>query len=311
MSSQIVHHPVMCKEVIEFLAIRENGVYVDATLGLGGHSEAILSRLGTEGRLIGIDRDEEALRIAKERLNDMRVSFIKGEYSDIAELVRGLGVSTVDGILIDMGTSMHQLKSSERGFGFDADFRLDMRMDQSQDKSAWDIVNNYSILELQNILKDYGQEPRYRAIVKAIDRYRQASAINTCKELSSLILRVYGGRGKRHPATKTFQALRIAVNDEFNALNCVLKASPEILSHGGRLCVISYHSLEDRAVKHFFRDKGKDGSFKVLTDKPLRPTLEEIRRNKSARSAMLRAGERWELHPQTPQGIKVNEYDKD
>jgi 16S rRNA (cytosine1402-N4)-methyltransferase len=289
--SEIIHHPVMCSEVMEYLAIRENGVYIDATLGLGGHSEAILKRLGAEGRLIGIDRDEEALRIAKERLNDMRVSFIKGEYSDIADIVKGLGLSEVDGILIDMGTSMHQLKSCERGFGFDSEERLDMRMDQSKEINAWDIVNNYSILELQNILSDYGQEPRYRSIVRAIDRARQGSGIDTCKDLSSIILRVYGRRGKRHPATLTFQALRIAVNDEFKELDCVLKASPEILRHGGRMCVISYHSLEDRAVKHFFRDKGKDGSLKVLTVKPLRPTLDEIRKNKSARSAMLRAVE--------------------
>lgn len=288
----ILHHPVMLAEVMEFLAVNERGVYIDATLGLGGHSIAILKRLGKEGRLIGIDRDEEALRIAKERLNDMRVSFIKGEYSGIADIIRGLGLSEVDGILIDMGTSMHQLKSLGRGFSFDSDSRLDMRMDQSQQLCAWDIVNRYSYLEIQNILKDFGQEPHYRGIAKAIERSRQVSTINTCKELSDIVYRVVRKRGRRHPATLTFQALRIAVNDEFNALSSVLNGSSKILRHGGRLCVISYHSLEDRMVKHFFRDKGHDGSFKVLTDKPLRPSLSESSKNRSARSAMLRVGER-------------------
>ena len=282
----------MCDEVIEYLVVREHGVYIDATFGLGGHSEAILRHLSCEGRLIGIDRDEEALRIAKDRLIDMRVSLIKGDYTEIAEIVRDLGYKLVDGILIDMGTSMYQLKNNERGFGFDSDCRLDMRMDQTQELNAWDIVNKYSFNEIQNILRDYGQEPRYRGIAKAIDRTRKVSTIDTCKELSEIISRVYGKRGKRHPATQSFQALRIAVNDEFNALDSALKGSAEILTSGGRLCVISYHSLEDRAVKLFFREKGKDGSFNVITDKPLRPTLNEIRKNKSARSAMFRVGEK-------------------
>jgi 16S rRNA (cytosine1402-N4)-methyltransferase len=291
-SGQTAHLPVLLAEVIELLAIRQGGIYVDMTVGLGGHSAAILERLGPDGLLIGIDRDEAALSRAAERLKDERVRLIKGRFSEVGEIVSGLGINAVDGVLFDLGVSMLQLKEHERGFSFMSDARLDMRMDTTEGRSAWEVVNRYSEKELQRILTEYGEEPRFRKIAKWIVSARQASPVNTCKELADIVLQAYGGRGKTHPATRTFQAIRIEVNAELDELRKGLSVAFGVLKPGGRTCVIAYHSLEDRIVKNTFREMGREGSIKVLTKKPLAPARDEVLRNPASRSAKLRGAEK-------------------
>jgi 16S rRNA (cytosine1402-N4)-methyltransferase len=289
---EIIHLPVMVKEVIEVLNPIPGGTYVDATIGPGGHSEVILKLIGTRGKLIGIDRDNEALRAAQKRLSDKRVILKKGNFSDMEKLLGEDGITEVDGILFDLGLSMIQLKDPDRGLSFTSDKRLDMRMDKDQDLSAWDVVNRYSEKELERILREFGEERLSRKISGAIVRERMTGPIETCSELSEIVERVYGGRGRFHPATKTFQALRIWVNKELDELQKGLVCSVNILKRGGRLCVISYHSLEDRIVKHFIVRGSKEGSLKVITKKPVMPGSEEIRSNPSSRSAKLRATEK-------------------
>jgi len=289
---EIIHLPVMVKEVIKVLNPIPGGTYVDATIGPGGHSEVILELIGTRGKLIGIDRDNEALRAAQKRLSDKRVILKKGNFSDMEKLLGEDGITEVDGILFDLGLSMIQLKDPDRGLSFTSDKRLDMRMDKDQDLSAWDVVNRYSEKELGKILREFGEERLSRKISGAIVRERRRGPIETCSELSEIVERVYGRRGRFHPATKTFQALRIWVNKELDELQKGLVCSVKILKRGGRLCVISYHSLEDRIVKHFIVRGSKEGSLKVLTRKPMTPGSEEIRSNPSSRSAKLRAAEK-------------------
>ncbi len=287
----IVHLPVMLREVIMLLNPKSGGIYVDATVGLGGHAEEILKHIG-DGILIAIDRDEEALNMARHRLPDKRIIFKKGRFSDIEMILKEAGISGIDGILFDLGTSMLHLKSAERGFSFLSEEPLDMRMDKAQELTAAGIINKYPEREIDRILWEYGEERLSRKIAKAIVEYRARKSIASCAELSDIVCRAYKRRGRLHPATKTFQALRIAVNDELNELKKGLDASASVLKTGGRLCVISYHSLEDRIVKNFMRDSRKNGIFNVLTKKPLAPSGEEIRSNPSARSAKMRGAEK-------------------
>lgn len=282
----------MQKEVIEMLNLRQNGIYIDATVGLGGHSKEILMLIGSEGKIIGIDRDDEALKIADKWLSDKRVILKRGSFSDMESLLYEEGISAADGILFDLGVSMLQLKNLERGFSFVSDKRLDMRMDRNQKVSAWDIVNRYPEKEIERILREFGEERLSRKIARAIVSWRDKSPVNTCSELSKIVERTYGGRGRFHPATKTFQALRIAVNKELDQLRAGLDAALNILKKGGRLCVISYHSLEDRIVKNFVADSSKKGLLKIITKKPRTPSPEEIGLNPSSRSAKMRAAEK-------------------
>ncbi len=282
----------MVREVIEMLNPRQGGVYVDATIGLGGHSENILSLIGTDGKLVGIDRDDEALKVAEKRLSDIRVVLRRGNFSDMEGLLYTDGISEVDGILFDLGVSMLQLKNLERGFSFVSDKRLDMRMDKRLKVSAWEVVNRYNEKELGRILRELGEERLSRKIAKAIVSLRSKKPIDTCSELSKIIESVYGRRGKTHPATKTFQSLRIEVNRELEQLNAGLDVSLRLLKKGGRLCVISYHSLEDRAVKNFIANNSKKGLLRIITKKPKSPSPEELMLNPSSRSAKLRAAER-------------------
>jgi len=291
-SGQAAHVPVLLNEVIEMLEIREDGVYVDATVGLGGHSSAILDRLGGRGTLIGIDRDEEALSYAANKLGTDRVFLRQGRFSEIGEVLQDLRIESADGVLFDLGVSMLQLKEHERGFSFMSDARLDMRMDPSQKLSAWDVVNRYLEKDLQRVLQEFGEEPLFRKIAKRIVMDRKSGPIDTCAELADIVLQAYGGRGKTHPATRTFQAIRIEVNRELDELRSGLAAALGVLKTGGRLCVISYHSLEDRIVKNLFRDWGKEGLIRVLTKKPMAPGREEVLRNSASRSAKLRGGEK-------------------
>lgn len=282
----------MVREVIEMLNLRQCGVYVDATIGLGGHSENILRLIGPDGKLVGIDRDDEALKVSENRLSDRRVVLKRGNFSDMESLLYPDSIYEVDGILFDLGVSMLQLKNLERGFSFISDKRLDMRMDMRQKVSAWDVVNRYPENELERILRELGEDPLSRKIAKAIIRTRGKRPIDTCSELSKIVEGVYGGRGRTHPATKTFQALRIEVNRELEQLSAGLDVSLRLIKKGGRLCVISYHSLEDRIVKNFMADNSKKGLLRIITRKPKTPCTEELMLNPSSRSAKLRAAER-------------------
>lgn len=289
---EIVHLPVMVKEAIKVLNPIPGGIYMDATIGPGGHAEEILKLIGSEGKLIGIDWDDEALRVAQKRLLNERLILKKGNFSDMENLLHRDGISEVDGILFDLGVSMIQMKDPERGLSFNSDKRLDMRMDREQDLSAWDIVNRYPEKELEKILREFGEERLSRKISETIVRKRRIKPIDTCSELSAIVERLYRRRGRVHPATKTFQALRIEVNNELDELRRGLDSSLRLLKKGGRLCTISYHSLEDRIVKHFMAQSSKRGLLRVMTKKPMTPGSEELRTNPSSRSAKLRAAER-------------------
>ncbi|MBZ0158060.1 MAG: 16S rRNA (cytosine(1402)-N(4))-methyltransferase RsmH [Alphaproteobacteria bacterium] len=292
MNPEPLHVPVLLQEITEMLAVKEDGTYVDATVGLGGHAEAILSRLGPHGRLAGIDRDEDALGRARRRLDDTRVVLKQGSFSEMGELLASLGIREIDGVLFDLGVSMMQLREKERGFSFLSEERLDMRMDRGQELTAWDIANRYPEKDLERILREYGEEPSARRIARALVERRKKRPITTCAELAGVVAAVYGGRGKTHPATRTFQAFRIEVNKELDELRAGLSSALGMMKAGGRLCVISYHSLEDRIVKNFMRDKAREGVIKVLTKKPVTPGPEETRRNPASRSAKLRGAER-------------------
>lgn len=287
-----IHIPVMVKEVIQILNPEGDRIYLDATVGCGGHSLEILKRLGPAGRLIGIDRDESAISSVKSILDDSRVVLKKASFSQLKEVLSELNIEKIDGVLFDLGVSMLQLKDFERGFSFYSEDRLDMRMDQTEQLTAWDVVNKYSEQKLIQIFKDYGNEPFARRIAREIIRQRNKKSINTCKELADLVKKTVTGHGKLHPATRVFQAIRIEVNREFDELRKGLLQAVELLNSGGKICVISYHSGEDRVVKHFFREEEQKGNLRILNKKPLLPSLEEISRNPSARSARLRGGEK-------------------
>ncbi len=292
MESKKIHIPVMVEEVIQILNIKEDGVYVDATLGCGGHSLEILKRLGSMGRLIGLDRDERAIECVREVINDERVVLKKVGFSRIKQALNEMGIEEIDGVLFDLGVSMLQLKDLSRGFSFHSDEMLDMRMDQSTLLTAWDVVNKYPEYKLIQILKDYGDEPFARRIAREIIRQRQKKTIDTCRELADLVKAIIHKKAKIHPATQVFQAIRMEVNREIDELREGLINSLNMLKKGGRICIISYHSGEDRVVKNFFKEEGKKGNILIITKKPIFPSLEEIAKNPSARSARLRGGEK-------------------
>ena len=300
--SDAIHRPVMRTEAVRFLAPDRGGIYVDGTVGLGGHAAAILAA-GPEVRLIGIDRDPQALRYAAARLAQFgdRVRLVHGNYRDLAEILSGLGIEAIDGFLLDLGLSSLQLDAPERGFSFRADGPLDMRMDPTQGRSAADLVNAASVEELARILRDYGEERFAGRIARAIVAARP---IETTGALAEVVRRAIPRRFHERridPATRTFQALRIAVNDELRNLQDGLAAGFAALRPGGVIVVISFHSLEDRIVKRFFRKLATPRyeslapgpplppQAEVLTKKPLRPSEEEIGENPRARSAKLRA----------------------
>jgi 16S rRNA (cytosine1402-N4)-methyltransferase len=284
-----VHLPVMPEEVARLLAVSAGGVYVDATVGPGGHSAEILRRAPGDIVLIGMDRDEEAIAEARGRIDDGRFMLRKARFSELDLVLGGLGIGEVRGVLFDLGVSMRQMKDSERGFSFNSDGPLDMRMDRQEGRTAGDVVNTSSEGELARIIWEYADERHSRKIARAIVRARRRKAIQTCRELADVVFAAVGRRGRIHPATKTFQALRVEVNDEPGELQAGLGKALAALAAGGRMVVISYHSLEDRAVKNFMREARSGGKVRVLTPKPLRPQREEVLRNPSSRSARLRA----------------------
>jgi len=282
----------MQREVAEMLNPRQSGIYVDATVGLGGHAERIVDLIGAEGKLIGIDRDNHALQLAQHRLSDRRVLLRKGNFSDIESILAADGIRKIDGIVFDLGVSMLQFKDAQRGFSFLSNNRLDMRMNTEQELTAWHVVNKYPEKELVRIMKEFGEERNAKKIARLIVKKRKEQTIDTCAELSQMIMEEYPKRGKLHPATKVFQALRIEVNRELDQLGKGLSAAAKLLRRGGRLCVISYHSLEDRIVKRFMAECTRTGQFKPVTKKPQIPSAEETAVNPSARSAKMRVAEK-------------------
>ena len=291
----VEHFPVLLEETVNLLSRKGETIYVDATVGLGGHSYELLRR-NPKAFLIGIDKDPNALEIAESRLKEFegRFALYQADYRDIDEVLKAEGVEAVDGILMDLGVSMLQLKTPERGFSFMEDAPLDMRMNPDQRLTAYDVVNRYSERELTRIIKEYGEERFAPRVARAIVQYRRKKPIETTKELAEIVERAIpkGFYKKIHPATKTFQAIRIEVNKELDHLKEALLKIPNLLKVGGRVAVISFHSLEDRIVKHTFRHFEKEGLLKVLTKKPMTPSEEEIKRNPPSRSAKLRAAER-------------------
>lgn len=305
------HVSVLLDECIENLAIKPDGIYVDGTLGLGGHSYEIASRL-TTGRLIGIDRDETAIARAGKRLAPFagKITLVHGNFSDTASILDDLGIDAVDGMLFDLGVSSPQLDEAERGFSYMNDAPLDMRMDRSEGLTAYDVVNDYSADRLNRIFWDYGEERYARRISAAIIAAREKKPVETTFELVDIIkgaLPAAALREKQHPAKRCFQAIRIAVNDELGAISTLMDTAPDKLKLGGRLCVISFHSLEDRIVKSGIaaRENGCTcpreapictcGFIKTLKSvcrKPILPGADEIERNPRARSAKLRVAER-------------------
>ncbi len=306
-----VHISVLLDECIENLNIRPDGIYVDGTLGLGGHSMEIARRLTDGGRLIAIDRDETAIERSRERLAPWsdRITFVHGNFRDLGAILDGLGIEAADGMLFDLGVSSPQLDEEERGFSYMADAPLDMRMDRSEALSARQVVNEWSESELASILRDYGEERYAARIARRIVAQRQKKPIDTTLELVELIksaMPPQALREKQHPAKRSFQAIRIAVNDELNAEREMLLTAMDHLRPGGRLCVISFHSLEDRIVKNAIRQREngctcpKDFPVCVCGFKQTMRTVgksitaggEELKNNPRARSARLRVAER-------------------
>ena len=291
---EAIHVAVLLKEAIDFLAVRRAGTYIDATVGLGGHSYEIARRLGASGHLIGLDKDPVALEIAGRKLAPRgddwpRITLLHRSFAEIAS---GEPAATVDGILADLGLSSLQLDDATRGFSFQAEGPLDMRMDPHSERTAEQVVNHLDERQLADVIYEFGEERRSRRIARAICRSRP---IRTTAQLADVISAAARPMKPEriHPATRTFQALRIFVNRELDDLKALLAAAPQILKPGGRIVVISFHSLEDRMVKDAFREGANQGMrYRILTRKPVMASPEESDRNPRARSAKLRAAER-------------------
>ena len=306
------HQSVLLEETIENLNIVPDGIYVDGTLGGGGHAFQVCSRLSEKGHFIGIDQDAAAIQAAGDRLKlfEDKVTIVRSNYSDMKQVLKELGISTVNGIVLDLGVSSYQLDTAERGFSYRENAPLDMRMDQRQDKTARDIVNGYSEMELYRMIRDYGEDKFAKNIAKHIVRARQNGPVETTDELTEIIkaaipmkFRAVGG----HPAKRTFQAIRIELNQELEVLKGHLNEMIELLAPKGRICIITFHSLEDRIVKNIFRKCenpcecppsfptcvcGKKSLGKVITRKPILPSEEELEVNPRSKSAKLRVFER-------------------
>ena len=306
------HKSVLLEETIDSLNIKTDGIYVDGTLGGGGHASQVCQRLNSQGRLIGIDQDGAAILAASQRLKEYedKVLIVRSNYQEIKQVLKELGIQKADGIYLDLGVSSYQFDTAERGFSYRADAPLDMRMDLRRTETAADIVNEYSEMDLYHIIRDYGEEKFAKNIAKHVVKARQEKRIETTGELVEIIkaaipmkMRAVGG----HPAKKTFQALRIEVNHELEVLENSIDTMIELLNQGGRLCIITFHSLEDRIVKQRFRENenpcvcppdfpvcvcGRTSKGKVITRKPIIPTERETEENKRSKSSKLRVFER-------------------
>ena len=307
------HIPVLLQECLEGLKIKPNGIYIDGTLGGAGHSSEILKRLGENGRLIGIDKDGDAAAIAEKRLRSIhsaaRFDVVRANFAEMDEVAASLGISGVDGILLDLGVSSYQFDTGERGFSYRFDAQLDMRMDTRDSVTAAEIVNTYSEKRLGDILLQYGEEKWARRIASFIVKERQKAPIETTFQLVEIIKNAIPAAARRdgHPAKRTFQALRIEVNGELEVLSQVVEKAIQLLNPGGRLCIISFHSLEERMVKQLFKKAehpcecppdfpvcicGKKSAGRMIPSKPILPGEEEMERNPRSKSAKLRIFER-------------------
>lgn len=306
------HVSVLLHEAVDELQVKPSGIYVDGTLGGGGHSYEICKRLDSEGRLIGIDQDAEALEAAQKRLGEFkdRITLVKSNYERTGEVLRELGIEKVDGIILDLGVSSYQLDNAERGFSYREDAPLDMRMDREQTMSAKEIVNGYSQEELFRVIREYGEERYAGSIARNICRQREKKVIETTFELVDIIrtsMPAKAKNGKGHPAKRTFQAIRMECNRELDVLGEALENMVDLLNDGGRLTIITFHSLEDRLVKTSFRRYenpcvcppdfpicvcGRKSKGKVITRKPRIPSAEETEKNTRAKSAKLRVFEK-------------------
>ena len=310
--SEFNHMPVLLEETILSLRIKPNGTYIDGTLGGGGHSYEIAKRLSSKGRLIGIDQDEDAIKAASKKLEKFKdkVTIVRSNYSNIKQILQDLNIDKVDGILLDLGVSSYQLDKAERGFSYNYDAQLDMRMDKRIDYTAKDIVNEYSERELYIVIRNYGEDSFAKNIAKHIVKARKEKPIETTYELVNIIKNAIPMRVRKktgHPAKKTFQAIRIELNKELEVLKNSLDDMIESLNDEGRLCVITFHSLEDRIVKVNFRTNekpctcpptfpicvcGKEPKGAVITRKPISPKDEELDKNRRAKSSKLRVFQR-------------------
>jgi 16S rRNA (cytosine1402-N4)-methyltransferase len=289
----------MPDEVIRFLNLKPGQLIVDATMGTGGHAEMILERISPKGKLVGIDRDKDSLEVCKNRLERFSGSFelVHGNFSELDSILKDLKIKKIDGILFDLGISTFQLKDKDRGFSFLEEGPLDMRMDRSSYFSAYDVVNSLKEKEISDLLWTLGEERWHSRIARIIVEQREKSPITTTSQLAdiayrSIPVRYRHGHYRIHPATRTFQAVRIAVNRELEVLESALNKGIEFLKAKGRICVISFHSLEDRIAKHSFRKAEAEGLLNILTPKPLTPSLAEIESNPPSRSSKLRAAEK-------------------
>ena len=299
------HIPVLLKECIEELKIKEDGIYVDGTMGGAGHSIEIVKKLSENGLLIGIDRDEDAIKVAKDRLKTFKnVEYYNDNHDNIKTILNG---RKVDGILLDLGVSSYQIDDESRGFSYTKETNLDMRMDKTQNLTAEKVINTYSEDDLANIIFEYGEERFARKIARNICEYRKEKDIKTTKQLVEIIEKSIPYKEDGHPAKRTFQAIRIEVNNEIKPLYNTITDSIECLKQGGRLCVITFHSLEDRAVKKAYADNigkctcpkdlpycicGNKKMGEIITKKPIIPTKEEIEKNPRSKSAKLRVFEK-------------------
>jgi 16S rRNA (cytosine1402-N4)-methyltransferase len=286
-----LHKPVLLKEVLDGLDLKAGQTIVDATLGFGGHSTEILKKIGSSGRLIGIEQDESVLRMAAEHLNAKNIFLVNANFETLSDILKSLKIDKVNGFVFDLGVSSFHFDKSGRGFSFRSDEPLDMRLSKSQSIQAKDLVNGMTKDELADLIYNYGGEGRSRQIAKAIVEERRKIRIETTEQLAQIIARVIPQRGKINPATRTFQALRIAVNDELNVLEKTIPRALQALKKGGRIAIISFHSGEDRIVKQIFKEFSEKGSIKLLTKKPIISSLQEVQDNPRSRSAKLRLAE--------------------
>lgn len=287
-----IHLSVMLDEVVQWLEPRRGAVIVDGTLGGGGHTRAFAERVGPEGMVIALDRDPAAVAAAEKSLAGLPIRLAQANFCDLPEVLETLNVAAVDGIVLDLGLSSDQLADESRGFSFSLDAPLDLRFDPTEGEPAWRLVNRLSEQSLADLIYQYGEERHSRRIARAIVERRRNAPIKTAAELAELVRRVVPrtpDTRRLDPATRTFQALRIATNEELKSLEIALRRLPDCLRPGGRLAIISFHSLEDRRVKEAFRD---DERCEILTRKPIRPTSEETERNPRSRSAKLRVAAR-------------------
>ena len=300
------HEPVLKEEALSFLVTAKNGIYLDGTLGGGGHSEAILKNINKSGRLIALDLDNDAIHFSRTRLKHKNFLVEQANFKNLGEVLKKLKINRVHGILLDLGVSSYQIDTAEKGFSYRVSGKLDMRMNSKQQLTAHEIANTFSEEKLCEIFKKYGEERRYRAISRVIIREREKNVIETTTDLQEIISVVLPYQNRVKSLSRIFQALRIAVNEELENLKAALESGLDYLTTGGRLVVISYHSLEDRIVKNFFKQEsrrcvcppdlpicvcGEPGRLKILTKRSIQPSKEEVQRNPRSRSARLRTAE--------------------